>query len=267
MELVKMKCPSCQANLELNPTLKEAICEYCGTKILMSGAESTNRFGQPVADGHLLEMLKTVSPVLARNESLSVTLSQKNSQLQKIQRSLARIRLPFIDNSKSRFFDASYEKKYLIVFIAGIALAGITLFIPYTSALSVLLFAPAAVAMGFVYKGTRNKQIYEQTSAHLQDEIAGIRQEIQGNHETLSKYNIDVIPPKYRAGSVVDFFIDVLENQRASNIQQAINLYEEDLRDKKIEAMQEQQLQNLQRIEALARENAAMRAQLNSRKK
>ena len=61
MELIKMKCPSCNADLELNPALKEAFCVYCGSKILLAGMESTNSLGQPVADEHLvgeLDVLK-----------------------------------------------------------------------------------------------------------------------------------------------------------------------------------------------------------------
>ena len=262
-----MKCPNCQANLELNPALKEAYCEYCGTKIMVAGVQSANQLGQPIADAHLVEMLNAVAPILTKNESLSATLAQKNSLLKKNQQSLSRIKLPFIDNDKVDFFNAAHETKYLIVFICGIVLAAITMFIPYITALSFFLFIPAAVAMGFIYRGTHNKQIYERTIAQTQHEIWGIQEEIKDNNDKLSKYNIDAIPPKYRVGSIIDFFIDVLNNQRATNMQQAINLYENDLRDKKIEAMQEQQLENLQRIEALARENAAMKAQLNAQNK
>ena len=73
MNLLKMKCPSCNANLEINPALKEAYCEYCGSKIMVSGMQSTNQLGQPVADDHLLAMLKAVAPVLSQNETLSVS--------------------------------------------------------------------------------------------------------------------------------------------------------------------------------------------------
>ena len=264
MELMKMKCPNCQADLELNPALKEAFCAYCGTKILISGMQSANQLGQPVADAHLVEMLNAVAPILSRNEALCATLNQKNETLKNTQKSLARIKLPFINNEKVDFFNAGLETTYLIVFICGIALAAGTLFIPYVWILSLLLFIPAAVAMGFIHRGTHNKKIYEKTIAQTQQEIYSIQAELKNNNDTLAKYNIDVIPPKYRVGSIIKFFIDVLSNQRATNMQQAINLYEEELRNRKIDAMQQQQLQNLQRIEALARENASMRAQLNA---
>lgn len=35
MELVKVKCPECGANLEVNQELDEILCNYCGTKVLI----------------------------------------------------------------------------------------------------------------------------------------------------------------------------------------------------------------------------------------
>lgn len=38
MKLVPAKCPSCGANIEVNEDLKNAICQYCGTTILIDDA-------------------------------------------------------------------------------------------------------------------------------------------------------------------------------------------------------------------------------------
>ena len=36
MDLIKLKCPQCGSDLEVNSKLNEMICNYCGTKILIN---------------------------------------------------------------------------------------------------------------------------------------------------------------------------------------------------------------------------------------
>lgn len=40
MEFVQMKCPNCNANLEVENGLDSFYCKYCGTKIMLSGQSS-----------------------------------------------------------------------------------------------------------------------------------------------------------------------------------------------------------------------------------
>lgn len=37
MEFIQLKCPNCNAMLEVEDTLDTCYCKYCGTKILISG--------------------------------------------------------------------------------------------------------------------------------------------------------------------------------------------------------------------------------------
>lgn len=37
MEFIQLKCPNCNAMLEVEDTLDMCYCKYCGTKILISG--------------------------------------------------------------------------------------------------------------------------------------------------------------------------------------------------------------------------------------
>lgn len=39
MKLVEMNCPSCGADLKLDADNAKAVCEYCGAKVLIDGAE------------------------------------------------------------------------------------------------------------------------------------------------------------------------------------------------------------------------------------
>lgn len=38
MKLTVAKCPSCNANIEVNENLEKAICQYCGSTILIESA-------------------------------------------------------------------------------------------------------------------------------------------------------------------------------------------------------------------------------------
>ena len=78
----------------------------------------------------------------------------------------------------------------------------------------------------------------------------------------LAQIIIKAIPAKYRSGKIFNFFAEVLSDQRATNVSQAINLYENEQRNQKMEAMQQKQLE---KIEQLTRENAAIKAELNRR--
>ena len=35
INLIKLQCPNCSANLEVDASLKQCFCQYCGTKILL----------------------------------------------------------------------------------------------------------------------------------------------------------------------------------------------------------------------------------------
>lgn len=41
MKLVNLKCPNCQANVEVNGDFEEAVCNYCGTKFLVEDENAT----------------------------------------------------------------------------------------------------------------------------------------------------------------------------------------------------------------------------------
>lgn len=41
MELMKLECPNCHAQLTIENGLDECFCQYCGTKILITGQSST----------------------------------------------------------------------------------------------------------------------------------------------------------------------------------------------------------------------------------
>ncbi len=257
MQVLSMECPGCGANLKINPTLKEAYCQYCGTKLLIDGVQATNILGQPVADEHLLQMLREVTPLISEKEELESSLTAQKNELESTQNRI---------DSKTIFkkvFNPQYEQIYKKVLIACTAMIIISLLFVKSLGLT-FVFVLATTAMWQLYKNTVKYSGELNHLASTKDTIEQLEKDIAEREEKLKPYNIDVIPSQYRNGTALKFIYNALNSQRATTMQQAINLYEDDKRNKKLDAMQEQQLQNLKRIEKLAKENAEMRAQIKA---
>lgn len=78
MKLVPAKCPSCGANIEVNEDLKNAICQYCGTTILIEDAVEKYKveiLGEVKVDGiegksELLKNAETLGSIGKYTESI-----------------------------------------------------------------------------------------------------------------------------------------------------------------------------------------------------
>ncbi len=56
------------------------------------------------------------------------------------------------------------------------------------------------------------------------------------------EHDLSYIPQRYRSPEIMECFCDALETKRVTTLQQAINLYEEDLRHQQMVAMQQEQI-------------------------
>lgn len=65
--------------------------------------------------------------------------------------------------------------------------------------------------------------------------------------DVLKNLNVGIIPPDYRYRQALEFIYKALLNQRATTMQQAVNLYEDDLHKRNMESMQRQQVALLQK--------------------
>ena len=260
MQLLSMVCPKCGANLEINPTLKEAFCQYCGAKLLVDGMQATNQMGQPVADRNLLELLQSIAPVLADKEAVIPHLNQKQKSLQYLENKASKPIVPIeaLNDKINSYISPQYEKKFLIIGIICTVLSILSVY-------SFIIFSPVAFCFIFLYIQIKERAKIAKLIERTKTEVSELSQKMNSYNEALSKYSTDVIPPIYQTAEAVDFFLAALSNQRATTMQQAINLYEEDKRNKKMDAMQKQQLARLENLESLAQENAALRAQMNSK--
>ncbi len=249
MQFVEMKCPSCGAEIKIDRTRKEAYCESCGTKLFVEDIQSTNQLGQPVADASLVDLLKNVAPLYSEKASMDSQIKEKEDSIKLYQSKANSIKLPF------------YNVEYLNIYlIATVVCGGLTL-IGFTNAYMFLLCGALTVGAVYMYLNTKKKQAVMQEIVKNQSDISDLKKASDDVDRKLSEYAIDAIPQQYRCSDAIDYFCEVLGNQRANTMQQAINLYEEDKRNKKNIEIQEAQLKS---IEELTKQNAQMKNQLNA---
>ena len=105
----------------------------------------------------------------------------------------------------------------------------------------------ASVILFYIMRFRRNKE-QDAVSKLIQqktEELAQIKNEVLSITKT---YDFDLIPEKYRSKNAIEYIYEVLYNQRAMNISQAINLYEDDQYKKRMERLQREQIE-LQRTQ------------------
>ena len=70
MEFVQMKCPNCNADLEVENGLDSFYCRYCGTKIILSGQSSAAYAAKTVSQiaNRLLDQRETAREEKRRSE-------------------------------------------------------------------------------------------------------------------------------------------------------------------------------------------------------
>lgn len=253
MQFVEMKCPSCGAEIKIDRTRKEAYCESCGNKLFVEDMQTTNQLGQPVADENLVDLLKSVAPLYSEKASLADQMNTKEDMIKSYQSQANSIKLPI--------YNTDYLRIYLIAAIVCVVLALICLF---ASSYMFLFFGALAAGAVYLYIKTNEKQKITQEIEKNQLDISELNKSFDDLDKKLSEYAIDAIPQQYRCSDAIDYFCEVLGNQRANTMQQAINLYEEDKRNKKNIEIQEAQLKS---IEELTKQNAEMRNQLNAQSK
>lgn len=69
MKLIPAKCPSCGANIEVNESLKNAICQYCGTTILIE--EAVEKYKVEISGEVKVDGIEGKSELLKNAETLA----------------------------------------------------------------------------------------------------------------------------------------------------------------------------------------------------
>jgi len=228
MKAVSFRCEGCGADLKIKTGIKKCICEYCGTEHII---ESEQDFAQEkTADP---ELIKTIRMLIEPVSELQ-NLTGENERLKKK-----------LDDSMKRERSLR-ESPYTTAAITG----GITAVVVIVLLFLILtVFAiPVGIMIGAivfacVYYGQRSE--YDgltRSIPKLRAQVENNEKEIRYFKEILDKYDINFIPLKYRNRDAMTFFCEVLETNRAVTLQQAMNLYEDELHRREEKAMAQHQI-------------------------
>ncbi len=141
-----------------------------------------------------------------------------------------------MNKSKQNYKDKTFQLKIAVVCVGAsflffsVACAFKNL---YTGVVSMLVlgafFTLIPGLMLAYYTSTLNKVDILLKSAN---------EDLKAARNSLSKFDINIIPPAYRDKQIIIFIYDALINQRAMTMQEAVNLYEQEMRYNRMEALQ-----------------------------
>lgn len=252
MKLITLKCPDCGAELQVNPALSQAVCNYCGKQLLIddeaqhvkfdfegsrqAGIEferGRNEAQNAGAEEALIESMRRLSDLVVQVENLEDENKGLHAQI-----------LPLKERAKR--FNSFLVKMVPFVIVAILLFTSVqmlrlsNLFI----VLRVLVYILDAVLTFLAFRGASFFITHERTAAELQ--IKETETAIENNQSEIaslrSQQDFSLIPPGYQARDAVCFIAEALANKRALTIQQAINLYEEQQHKARVEALQQEQL-------------------------
>ena len=245
MKLVDLNCPGCGAALKVNSELSKGVCNYCGREFLIDDEIKKLNITNGVQLGYQQEQGRIDAINNRRNELLN-NLS-------------ASIEPAKIIADAYRSYQES-EKKYrcyktepsiggvvtavlLNIFVAPIfALIFAAIIGSNLSIIPFWLILIIATVLIFVasHSGKVNRK---QTLANQ----CNLAYEQYQNTLKLHYGKLAFLPPDYRYEEAIQCFYKYVKNSRANDIQQAMNLYEEEMHRLRIENAQLAMLREQQR--------------------
>lgn len=264
MRMTEIKCPNCDANLQIDSSLKYAFCQYCGTKVAMEATETYNQYEQPVASRLVIETLGMLAEEIPNREALTKRYSIVHKQIEFLQKNLKRLE------------KYEYKTGYLIGLIVSCIFVAV-LFVaignienpPSILSLLMLLSMASTGVFAYIYSQCSTKK---NSAIRLEKDLKEeeqLKMAIDRVNAAIDHADEELLPPMYRDTASIIFIYNALVNQRATTVKEAINLYEQDKQNKKMEELQTQQLQKLEAIKRQQQniELMQMATLLNSRKK
>lgn len=241
VKLVDLTCPKCGAAIQVNPELQKYICGYCGSELLVEDEIQKSRIANGRELGYQQER--------GRQDAIA-------SDREKLLQLLSEVRGPLADaewiylqytNRKKEISTIKLSSK-IITFGGGFLIA-IILMLP----LSAFLPPPVAIIILLILCPSilefRNL-LKKQKRAQLQAEIDSLEEKYASMMESI-KDQISKIPPDYRYSTAIESFYKYVNNQRADNIRDAMNLYEEEMHRLRLENAQEAILRENQKQTSL----------------
>ncbi len=258
MKLIDLTCPGCGAVIKVNSELSRGLCNFCGKEFLVddevqrmeivNGKElgfQQEQGRQEAVEKNRTDLLKDLQEALhvqkEYDDLSSLLKKKKRSYNQKL-------------NSKGTELAIVFVCLAIVIFWGTFVVAGM----PgddmmMKSLVYIVLLIPMSIIAVVVIKNEQKKKV--QSCSHMQEEIKDLETKL-GETEKTYEEKIAIIPEDYRNASAIESFCTYINNRRADDLRQAMNLYEEELHRKRVEdtqmaiLMESQKQTNIQMREA-----------------
>lgn len=243
MKIVSLRCPNCGANQDINSDLRVYICNYCGTNFYLENnkvTEEENKSKKKKKSDE--EIVSKVKDVLIKE----VKITNFKKELKDINFRISIIRKN-IDEENSIL---SIIRRLLIpAFFALIAWSCILG--KMKSSVIVILFALVIISTylgNLVHKFKLNKLNNE-----LNDNNNKIKELNNSIISIQNQIDYSILPPDYRNLYAINIIYKALKNEKAKNINQAIQIYEEQAEKDRIYALKLDEME--MKMESIARQD------------
>ena len=252
MKLVKLKCPQCNANLEVNNDLTMAVCNYCGCSFYIDAEqvkqsqEATRKKKARENASHCLTQIISVLPQLQLLHSRKCTAEMAYM------------------NAKAKYTKATEYGGLIkmIIVLSLVFLMNVILF-REKSITGIQLFVTIVVVLifGAIFYGIRRLRC-----EHCQkcvDRCSETLHKISAEQKKLVDENeLCEVPEDYWDKDILLFMKNTLDQGKTDSIPEAIEFYEEYARKKEMEEMQKEQLQiQKEQLEQLRMQNEQLEEQ------
>lgn len=243
MKIISLKCPHCEAPLQINSELSRAFCNYCGNSFVIEDElRSERKAGYEYERGRMEAQDDGAEEVLRRLRELVdplAELDRLNARLGalRLEKQIAKVRLKTLQNPLWKLLPPLIGGLCMGISILTMIFGGTG----RQGLLAGVLLLALGILGGYIgkwYSASKGAQVEEQIRAAEDRE-----QEAKERIERLrTEYDFDYLPEKYREPEALDFLIEVLQGRRATTLAEALNLYEEELHRRQMREIQEEQL-------------------------
>lgn len=241
MKIVSLECPGCRAPLQVNSELKQAVCNYCGQVFQLEEEKENDgipTFGNErarldAADAIAMETAAKIRSLIEPVEELG-RLNERKRELSSL-----------LEDQKEKMdkLNGSLVRKVLWGSAAAVVGIGILLLLGggVGAFFISLLLGTGLVLLEFLWRKVRPVLIagVVEKKEKIDAEMAGIDARIKRIGQ---EHDHSYIPQRYRTPEIMEYFCNALESKRVTTLQQAINLYEDELRHQETVAMHQEQL-------------------------
>lgn len=245
MKLIALECPKCNAQLEINTELTQATCNYCGCSFLIADeierknldSENAYKVGYDFERGRYERQIEECQNLAKKVKELIdpvLGLQTKTNELNDISMQICCL---------------LEKEKLLSSFSEKIKCYKVPLFLFITTLLLTMAGGAGIFVIGSIIAGisayvTKHRQNKEKIN--ISKQLQQKKQEYNNRKNEISyissKYDFELIPERYRSKESMEYIYEVLYDQRAMNISQAINLYVDHQHKTKMENLQREQI-------------------------